>query len=463
MIDFAGLVGKIAGKMPTLGQGASPEPGVAIGGEFAALVQFAAQAGLENGQAKLRLVVDNGAAPDPAMLAVAAEMAGEGLAIAPVGSDDAPSGDGSEADLSDKSDEDKDQTADAMPTMTGAPAPIVAAWSAVPVTTAPKTGTEPSAATPVAAASVIAPVVKDAATTNQDGEDGQDTGPATAHVFDAKTGILASALRALSPRSRAQAPMDKADASVQIASAATVAASDEAQQTFGTAGKSSNAPTARAVEATALNVAAPSPLRAIVDGLPPVVQSELGTPSVRGVAGPSTGETLGDRVIDMGVSGQWIDRVAKEISALADGSGHSRFTLNPPHLGKLQVDLWHEAGATNIRLLTETDEAAQRLTEGRPALQADARIAALSFGAITVEKAGAPFDAPARDQGGQRHAGDLSGQGQQQQAEGQAQARAGNAQGSDWISRSVRSDDTQTQDAAARAPDRATNGRVRFA
>ena len=49
MIDFAGLVGKITGKSPMSGPGASAEPGVATGGEFAALVQFAAEAGLENG------------------------------------------------------------------------------------------------------------------------------------------------------------------------------------------------------------------------------------------------------------------------------------------------------------------------------------------------------------------------------------------------------------------------------
>jgi flagellar hook-length control protein FliK len=287
----------------------------------------------------------------------------------------------------------------------------------------------------------------------------------------AKPGMLTAALRMLAPRPRtstseavdgttaniATPAATSHDAkSVEALSALSLGASEKLQTTA--------ASTSSPVDATQVLSA---PLRSIVEALPPVIQSELGAPSVRAAAGPSTGEVLGDQVIDMGVSGQWIDRMAREIAGLADGTGHSRFTLNPPHLGRLQIDLWREEGATSIRMLTETDEAAQRLQEGRTALQGDARVAALSFASITVEKASGAFDTAPRDQGGQRQGSDLSGQmqQQQQQPEGQGQSRANNARanGSDWVGRIAGDEPNQQDDDSSRAPTRAANGRVRFA
>jgi flagellar hook-length control protein FliK len=290
----------------------------------------------------------------------------------------------------------------------------------------------------------------------------------------AKPGVLTTALRMLAPRLRASTSeaIDAASAnaaapvatsrdakSVEALSALSLGASEKLQAT--TASTSSPAETTPSMSA---------PLRSIVEALPPVIQSELGTPSVRAAAGPSTGEVLGDQVIDMGVSGQWIDRMAREIAGLADGTGHSRFTLNPPHLGRLQIDLWREEGTTSIRMLTETDEAAQRLQEGRTVLQADARVAALSLGSITVEKASGTFDTAPRDQreqGGQRQefSGQMQQQNQHQQSDGQAQSRAGNARtnGSDWVSRIAGDEPNQQDDTPSRAPSGSANGRVRFA
>lgn len=295
----------------------------------------------------------------------------------------------------------------------------------------------------------------------------------------AKPGMLTAALRMLAPRPRAStseaidgttaniatpAATSRDARSVEALSALSLGASEKLQTTA--------ASTSSPVDATQ---ALSAPLRSIVEALPPVIQSELGVSSVRAAAGPSTGEVLGDQVIDMGVSGQWIDRMAREIAGLADGTGHSRFTLNPPHLGRLQIDLWREEGATSIRMLTETDEAAQRLQEGRTALQGDARVAALSLASITVEKASGTFDTAPRDQGSQRQGGDLSGQMQQQQqqqqqqaegqGQGQGQSRANNARanGSDWVSRIAGDEPNQQDDDSSRAPTRAANGRVRFA
>ncbi|MET0239775.1 MAG: flagellar hook-length control protein FliK, partial [Sphingobium sp.] len=130
------------------------------------------------------------------------------------------------------------------------------------------------------------------------------------------------------------------------------------------------------------------------------------------------------------VGGQWIDRMAQEIATLADGSGHSRFQLAPAHLGRIQVDMWQGDDGARVQMLTETDEAARRLRDGQPMLQADARVASLSLNQISIERAPGNLDS-ARDQAGQqgqRHqfndpAGQSGGQGQNSAAQHKAPAR----------------------------------------
>jgi len=234
-------------------------------------------------------------------------------------------------------------------------------------------------------------------------------------------------------------------------------------------GRAGEQPAAGSVPASGSAMAGGAmPLRMIVETLPPVVQSALGAGAVATVSGASTGQQLGDQVIDMAVSGQWIDRMAREITALAEGGGHSRFTLSPPHLGRLQVDLWQGQDATSVRFLAETDEAARRLGEGRAALQTDARLVALNLGSVTIEKS-APQESP-RDAGGQRPGGDTAGQAQQQaagqnQGQGQPQARTGSGEAhGDRAGRPLRDiQDQQGDTAPQHAARRAASGHVRFA
>lgn len=187
-------------------------------------------------------------------------------------------------------------------------------------------------------------------------------------------------------------------------------------------------------------------------------------------AGGSTADALGDQVIDMGVSGQWIDRMAREITTLAQGGGTSRFVLNPPHLGRLDVEVALDSDIAHIRMTTETDEAARRLHEARQTMQADSRVAALSIGSFTVEKAHGQQDAGRDQSGGQRPAGDMAGQAQQQGAgtQGQAYARSGGDQNQqqrgDWTNRFAREDISGQTGADMPATGRESGpGGVRFA
>jgi flagellar hook-length control protein FliK len=287
---------------------------------------------------------------------------------------------------------------------------------------------------------------------------------------------------------------------VKVASAATPARAPEAQPqlnnalagqpaaTFGQAatggeaganGSGSGAGKENSRSAAALRAAAEAsalpgvdPLKDIVQSLPPGVQAQIGVlspASSAGTAGPlaSTAQLLGDQVIDMSVSGQWIDRMAREIASLSEGTGHSRFQLMPPNLGRIQVDLWQGDDQMNIRLMTETDEAARRLLEGRGALEASARLASLSLGTVSVEKSNAPFD-QGRDQNGQNQRQQAEGgNGQQQGTQGsgtQAQGQSGQGRGHGAANENGQSAviGSEQQADAARAT-RDGDPRVRFA
>ncbi|MFT3964472.1 MAG: flagellar hook-length control protein FliK [Sphingobium sp.] len=205
----------------------------------------------------------------------------------------------------------------------------------------------------------------------------------------------------------------------------------------------------QAASASDASASSGRPFSDIFQNLPPIAQSRMSlvTEASAISTGPSDlGATLQGQAIDMGVEGQWIDRMAQEITALAAGTGHSRFHLSPPNLGRIQIDVWQGENGGQVQLLTETEEAAHRLREGKSGLEADARLAALSLGSITIERAGTGFDG-GRDQsphqqGGQRQQhpssseqgggqmGTQTGPGQGDGRHGQASAQAGSNPGS---------------------------------
>ncbi|HEY1125219.1 MAG TPA: flagellar hook-length control protein FliK [Sphingobium sp.] len=215
-------------------------------------------------------------------------------------------------------------------------------------------------------------------------------------------------------------------------------------------------------------IAGTDPLRDIVQSLPPVVQAQLGPIAPAGAAPvTSTGDMLSSHVIDMSVSGQWIDRMAREIATVADGGGNARFQLSPPNLGRIQVELMQADDKTNVRVLAETDEAARRLREGQAALEAHARSASLSLGSVSVEKSSAPFESG--DKQNQRQGAEQNANSNQQnfaQAQGQsAQGRNNNSNGNlnrGGFSAVMGSERLAEPEQGARTT-RASDPRVRFA
>ena len=431
MINLSTLVNRITGKSgaaPATAPdgGAANEQGLATSGDFAALVQLAKQSAAGE-QPGLRLVIDNSGKPKEAPLVQLTDR-----------------------DIAKLLQQD---------------------------TTAPAASTPPQKSVDLAQAIVAlvaeAPESADQGSSVSDSTDGGEVtdGKAEPNAATqvAPPGLNAAAIMVVNMPAEvsrgAHAPQAKGDvmadqleltsrtAGLEIASLPALPTESDAGDGAATAN-----PAADSVEST---------FTRIMDALPPVIQSSITASGVRASVGPSTGAMLGDQVIDMGVSGQWLDRMANEIASMAEGSGHSRFSLSPPHLGRLQVDLFRDQDMTSVRILAETDEAVRRLADGRSALQNDARLVALQLGSITVEKSSAAFEA-GRDQGQSQsqftgRGSDLSGQAQQQSQGGQAQGRASGQQG-EWVSRITREQENQSGDTpSVTTTESSVNGRIRFA
>lgn len=140
--------------------------------------------------------------------------------------------------------------------------------------------------------------------------------------------------------------------------------------------------------------------------------------------------TLGQQVIDMSSSGQWIDGMAREIASLAAGEGRGSFRLSPEHLGPMRVDILPGDGGNEVRLTVETHAAEAALIKDRGQLKADAQLAAVRIGEVTVERVASVADsAPSSNQGhGSQQNQGQQNQGQPTLAQGQQQQGANHNQ-----------------------------------
>jgi flagellar hook-length control protein FliK len=205
---------------------------------------------------------------------------------------------------------------------------------------------------------------------------------------------------------------------------------------------------------------------AIID-LSQVTAIRMAPLSAAPVTTPDTAAAISNATIDMSVDGQWIDRMAREITQLAEGTGQSRFQLLPPQLGRIQVELAVGSAGTMVRMTAETDEAADRLRAGSNQLQADARLASIPLVGIVIDRASAGGFDLARDNGqnaGQNQQSQSAQRGQQDVA-GQSNSQSGASQGEGRHKaagrETVLNDRNEAESRPATAPQQ--DRRVRFA
>ena len=73
---------------------------------------------------------------------------------------------------------------------------------------------------------------------------------------------------------------------------------------------------------------------------------------------------------DLGVSGQWIEGISREIASIAANPGHGRFSVASPGLGAVQVEI--APGKSGSRILMQVDsDAAQAAYEAEHGPLAD--------------------------------------------------------------------------------------------
>lgn len=158
---------------------------------------------------------------------------------------------------------------------------------------------------------------------------------------------------------------------------------------------SASAPTARA-DAVITSVS-----QVTASQIAPTVASPLSAPA-------SLSGTLGQQVVDMGISGQWIDDIARQIASISANPGHGSFRIASQELGAVQVDIAPAAigSGSDIVMRVDSDAAFAALNDDKERLMQDARLASVRIGELRIDRLAAPQES-AR--------GDMNGNAQQQQ------------------------------------------------
>lgn len=95
-----------------------------------------------------------------------------------------------------------------------------------------------------------------------------------------------------------------------------------------------------------------------------------------------------DRALDLARDGEWLDRLARDISSSADRDGTLRFRLNPQALGQLRVELSQGEHGTNIRMSVDTEAARTILADAQSRLVSEARAQGVRIGETQVDLSG---------------------------------------------------------------------------
>lgn len=168
--------------------------------------------------------------------------------------------------------------------------------------------------------------------------------------------------------------------------------------------------TARTAEAA---TASPVP-SALADAAPQAVASQPSaapTASSAIAAAPvvDLSASLGAQVVDMGVSGQWIDGLARDIAGLSAHGAQGRFQINADQLGPVQVDIRQGQDGAAVSLTVASEAAEMALRQDSDRLRLDAGLAAVRITDVKIERAPHVAEAARADSASQ--------QGSQQQSQ----------------------------------------------
>ncbi|QJR01103.1 flagellar hook-length control protein FliK [Sphingobium yanoikuyae] len=144
------------------------------------------------------------------------------------------------------------------------------------------------------------------------------------------------------------------------------------------------------------------------------------TPSVTPAAMPTVdlSASLGQQVVDMGVSGQWIDGLARDIAGLSANGAQGRFQINADQLGPIQVDIRQDGDGAAVSLTVASEAAEMALRQDSDRLKLDAGLAAVRIHEVKIERAPHVAEAAKADSNGQTGSQSNGQQGNASQQQG---------------------------------------------
>jgi hypothetical protein len=147
------------------------------------------------------------------------------------------------------------------------------------------------------------------------------------------------------------------------------------------------------------------------------------------IAAPDLSASLGQRVIDMSVGGQWIDGLAKEIATLSAGSGQGTFHLSPPHLGPMRVDVRNGDLGGQVSLTVQTEAAEAALRQDSDKLKTDGQFSGIRISDVRIDRVHHVAEPSRSDTGNNQNnsrdgnANQANGQSMLSQGQGQSQGQ----------------------------------------
>jgi len=166
-----------------------------------------------------------------------------------------------------------------------------------------------------------------------------------------------------------------------------------------------------------------------VDGARPAASAQAIASFPPPVAAPSSAApvadlsgALGRQVVNLGVSGQWIEGISREIASIAANPGHGRFSVASPGLGAVQVEIAPGKSGSRILMQVDSDAAQAALKQESDRLIQDARLASIRIGEVRIERVSSPAEA----QRGESGNGQQQGSGGNTPSQGMSTQSGGN-------------------------------------
>src|SRR3546814_6945576 len=88
----------------------------------------------------------------------------------------------------------------------------------------------------------------------------------------------------------------------------------------------------------------------------------------------------------MGVSGQWIDGLAREIAGVSANGVQGRFQINADQLGAVQVDIRQGSEGAAVSLTVASEAAEMALRQDSDRLRIDAGLSAVRIAEVKIER-----------------------------------------------------------------------------